>query len=107
MDNWRHATEAIGGKEGATTAVKGKRDRRMATSATGPYKTRIPGDGKRSLEPRCRRFSDRGPKYIEGPFEAVEDCGLRWAMRVTRLPDGVGFRPWILFRGEGGLSLPR
>lgn len=57
-------------------------------------------------------IESQGPDYIEGPVEAVENCGLRWAMRVTRLPDGdgVGFRPWdplqFRFRGRRGDHSP-
>ena len=91
-------------------AGKGKRDndKRMATS------------GDKGTDPRPRYKGSRlfsllviesqGPEYIQGPFEAVENCGLRWAMRVTRLPDGVGFRPWdplqFRFRGGGGDPSP-
>jgi len=93
-------------------AGKGKRDndKRMATSGDK-------GTDPRPRYKRSRLFSllviqiqSQGPDYIQGPFEAVENCGLRWAMRVTRLPDGVGFRPWdplqFRFRGGGGDPSP-
>ena len=91
-------------------AGKGKRDndKRMATSGDK-------GTDPRPRYKRSRLFSllvieSQGPEYIQGPFEAVENCGLRWAMRVTRLPDGVGFRPWdplqFRFRGGGGDPSP-
>jgi hypothetical protein len=70
----------------------GKRKARQADGYVGNGAVQNQNLGMRQAESGAKMgaaFSDQGPKYIEGPFEAVKNCGLRWAMRVTRLPDEV------------------